>query len=367
MVSFSGSRILARRGVRGFTLVELLVVIAIIGILIALLLPAVQAAREAARRSQCTNNLKQMGLGLHNYLEMLGTFPSSSINHGNAGSSNVEIIYSNPNELTLNKCGFALLLPYLEQQAVYQRLNQNGAYGAYLSGVAGGFPLAIGDPTLPANGNAAVVSQQIPLFLCPTDDGPTSVKTTGAYGISATTTLDCPRINYAFSTAAYYDYVWDMNYWTGYMLNHYPQYRAMSGNNSNCKTADIRDGTSNTAAIVEVTRKVWNGNGVSWGYAGHVMVGVSLYDRLSKAPLNQCPQCSSPINCWLYGTYAPSQAIIGRLCNWDGAGSLHPAGCQAVMADGSVRFIPESTDTQILGYLTSMADNIALGDLNNGS
>jgi hypothetical protein len=145
----------------------------------------------------------------------------------------------------------------------------------------------------------------------------------------------------------------------------YPTYRAMFGNNSNCKPRDIRDGTSNTAAIVEVTRKDWNGNGVSWGYTGWVMVGRSLYDRLSHAPLNQCTQCTSPINCWLYGTNSPSSAIVGRLCNWDATGSLHPAGCQAAMADGSVRFIPESTNILILGYMTSMADSVAIGDLNN--
>jgi hypothetical protein len=155
-----------------------------------------------------------------------------------------------------------------------------------------------------------------------------------------------------------------MDYWANYMNINYPTYRAMFGNNSRCKPADIRDGTSNTAAIVETTRKWWSGNGLAWGYSGHVMCGVALYDRLCNCPINSCPQCTSPINCWLYSTNPPSSVIVGRAAVWTGAAaSLHPAGCQAAMSDGSVRFIPESTNIMILGYMTSMADSIAIGEL----
>src|SRR4051812_14940000 len=95
-----------KRGVRGFTLIELLVVIAIIAVLIALLLPAVQAAREAARRAQCVNNLKQIGLGLHNYHQALNTLP--------------------PGDLTMAWADFGastFLLPYMEQQPLYNAIN----------------------------------------------------------------------------------------------------------------------------------------------------------------------------------------------------------------------------------------------------
>src|ERR1700678_4022279 len=98
---------------RGFTLIELLVVIAIIAVLIALLLPAVQSAREAARRIQCTNNLKQIGLGLHNYHQAVGTFPlGATLVNGGYGA----VTYG---------CwsAQALMLPYVEQSPLYNAAN----------------------------------------------------------------------------------------------------------------------------------------------------------------------------------------------------------------------------------------------------
>jgi len=90
---------------RGFTLVELLVVIAIIGVLVALLLPAIQAAREAARRSSCTNNMKQFGVALHNYHDSLKTFPPGGVNT----ISNVGKILMSPH---------AMLLPFFEEEGL---------------------------------------------------------------------------------------------------------------------------------------------------------------------------------------------------------------------------------------------------------
>ena len=108
----------------GFTLIELLVVIAIIAVLIALLLPAVQAAREAARRAQCTNNMKQLGIALHNYHDVVGSFPTSfwrdTLNPN--GTTDVSNRHS----------WISMILPYIEQAPIYNAMNFQLAVGGPL-------------------------------------------------------------------------------------------------------------------------------------------------------------------------------------------------------------------------------------------
>ncbi|MBX6314796.1 MAG: DUF1559 domain-containing protein, partial [Isosphaeraceae bacterium] len=128
-----------RRHARGFTLIELLVVIAIIGVLIALLLPAVQSAREAARRAQCTNNFKQLGLALHNYHDVNGTFP--------IGRMGIGYNYS-PNRGQRRTWAFSVL-PYFEQTTMFNALN---------------FSWQFYEPA-----NTTIIRMQLTIFQCPSD------------------------------------------------------------------------------------------------------------------------------------------------------------------------------------------------------
>lgn len=146
---------------RGFTLIELLVVMAIVGVLVALLLPAVQSARAAARRAQCTNNLKQIGLAIHSYLATQGAFPLNTVAPGVHGGG--------------DRCGAGLLswramiLPYMEQQPIYEWINLDVTTGSRCN---------VGDPDLwlasyiwieSTHPNATAATTVISTFLCPSD------------------------------------------------------------------------------------------------------------------------------------------------------------------------------------------------------
>ena len=142
---------------RGFTLIELLVVIAIIAILISLLLPAVQQAREAARRSQCRNNLKQMGLAIHNYIDTHRTLP-----FGKGASYAGSFGYARWSQ-------HAMLLPFLDQASLYKSINFSlPPETPGMQGVIGFMPAS----TNPGGVNAAASRTLIPGFLCPSDSSP---------------------------------------------------------------------------------------------------------------------------------------------------------------------------------------------------
>ncbi len=317
---------------RGFTLVELLVVITIIGILIALLLPAVQAAREAARRSQCTNNLKQIGLALHNYESARGTFPPSGLDYGwgsvCGGTEPAD-------KLVKNLHGFVLLLPYLEQDVLFQKCDfkqcfsncTTGWWSASGSG-ASARPLA-GDAV--TSGNSAVAATRVAVFLCPSD----------SYSETTSTTYNTPlpyTTNYDFSAERSSCF----NIWSTM-----PHSR-MFGQNGCMKIGDITDGTSNTVAVNEVTRpQGYNAGGLKhWAFRYYYDIGADLGVDYGSA-------VGRGINVWnippSYTWVTPgTMPTWGKLTSENMVGSFHQGGANGLMADGSVRFLQDRTDYTIL-------------------
>ncbi|MGY8771701.1 MAG: DUF1559 domain-containing protein [Pirellulales bacterium] len=285
---------------KGFTLVELLVVIAIIGILIALLLPAVQQAREAARRMQCTNNLKQLGVALHNYHDTFGSFPPGGMWHGTPG-----VIATGDNR---EGWGFgALILPFIEQPALHEQMGVTKRTLTQMISDTASRPL---------------VFTVLTAYKCPSDtsddkmscgsctSGPNSNSGrhfNGNGGLPAADRVD--SANYVAVNG-----IWDVNKLSN---------NGILFNNSGKKFRDITDGTSNTLLVGE--RAEYQG-GATWiGNRNPGGSGNQGNDYTNG-------KVSVPLNSGNHGQ------------RWEGFSSLHPGGALFVLGDGSVSFISETID-----------------------
>lgn len=320
---------------RGFTLIELLVVIAIIGVLVAILLPAIQKVREAANRSSCQNNLKQLGIALHSYQETNQRFPYGGKSYGGCVSNTTYVADST----AYNGNGLVQLLPFLEQTQVYQRFDPNAAFSELIlppCGAAGTYaqngPLAGGTATI----NAPFANQRIPTLGCPSDTGNPRAELSGNACYGPAPGYQGYKTNYDFSVAP-----GDINcnYWKTAISA-----RRMFGENSTTTPADVTDGLSNTVAMSERLYDVYNGTCTPWAYRSWVQVGVDI---------------SRGMNVWYiaaYGAVATVKPRPGQLISWEWAGSLHPSGCNMLFGDGAVRFVSENTTTTVLTNLAIMAD-----------
>jgi len=325
------SRSLRFRSRRGFTLIELLVVIAIIAILIGLLLPAVQKVREAAARMSCQNNLKQMGLALHNFAGVNnGKFPAALIHSGRTTTAQItagtlkpyegpEVSYKGQPFVVYNHTGFVALLPYIEQSALFQQYNyQNVASSS--TGNATANPMGP-DPT--PNPNRIVAQAYVKIYTCPSDENPGPQPVDAPRGTGFYERDSFRRSNYLFSTGTHTDY--DANYSTLTDVN-----KGAFGHNGSASLNTIKDGTSNTIAIGESKQlHTSNSYGPYWGAGTHT--AVMGYTPNSQYTPNY--------------PYGLCQGSTTKYCQYAwGFGSYHSGTTNFVMCDGSVRGISDSID-----------------------
>ncbi len=331
--------LLRRRG--GFTLIELLVVIAIIGVLIALLLPAVQAAREAARRSQCVNNLKQIGLAMHNYHDITGAFPPAKIYSGSCTLSN------GGTGRVLNTTGFTLILNQIEQSTLYNAYNfsQPSANSAW----EGPNTNLIGT----AYSNTTVVGTMVASFVCPSDIFPSQIHPT-----NSSTSGTGP---YSMQMARESNYLLCSAYYTEYNcpgVNNQglpnPNYRGAFFNDISTNVAAIRDGTSNTFLAGESLQPPGHFSsyyGPYWGSGTHT----STHGRILPPSVATAGACApnGPS-----GIFYPTASIATRKRPYAWVySSRHPGGVNMGMCDGSVRFIKNSISLYPWWGLASIAGN----------
>lgn len=311
---------------RGFTLVELLVVIAIIGLLVALLLPAVQAAREAARRMQCTNHLKQLMLAMHNYHDVLLQFPPSYVSQSGGGGLN-----GSPNTTTRDAgpgwAWGALILPYIEQQ------NLHGQFD---------FKRPCWDP---ANANAA--KTQLPFMLCPSASGDRlAMKVASASGTELA----------RFGRAHYVCNVGQEEPW-GHAVDDLsniadgPLFR-----NGAISTADVRDGLSNTVFLGEhhpvLSSKTWVGVVPEASVCPSPRFAFSACDLAATLVNVHSGPASSEVPPAIHPPNSP-------LCHVCQMYAEHPGGCNVALGDGSVRFASEYINQNTWAALSSRS----MGDL----
>jgi prepilin-type N-terminal cleavage/methylation domain-containing protein/prepilin-type processing-associated H-X9-DG protein len=327
-------------GVSGFTLVELLVVIAIIGILVALLLPAIQAARATARRTQCMNNIRQVGLALFNHHDSRRRFPHGTYNWIDFHTSAAEPYSAKENR----RCWLHDTMPYFEETELYSMFAEHQRKG----GIAYDFPYC---------------STPIQILMCPED--PTNPKTvTWTYStvgvVGPPPSLDGIGTSQGFS-GNYVTCSGDGFFNPGPPAAKPPGYKNSAKLNgiffavSKISTKDITDGTTHTALVSEliltpdeidddIRGRYYNPCSGGANFTTLYTPNTSVPDKinwLSKRAVPEAPALTGPSGRWL--------AQDGYLS----ARSLHDGGVNMLMADGAVQFIPNDVDPVVYKGLGS--------------
>jgi prepilin-type N-terminal cleavage/methylation domain-containing protein len=326
---------------RGFTLIELLVVIAIIAVLIALLLPAVQQAREAARRSTCKNNMKQLGLALHNYHDTFIAFPPAyTIKAGYSATANWECLFD-----SVQYCSSWSIacLPYFDQAPLYNQYN---------------FDLGVGEGT-----NPTVTGTFLGSMVCPTDTFASSRNTFRHNPGRASPPTHYPK--YVGVVGARGDYAINMNMNAGNSGGTNPS--GIAGRNVSMGMRDVQDGLSNTIFVDEQRAGIDAEVDVRgcWGIPGggsSAMVGGCAGD--ANRPNDRRAGADDLM------LIVQNTAIgMGGNNNWASgnvqvpARSMHTGGLHVTLGDGSVRFISDAVDQAIWNALHTRYGNEVLGEL----
>ena len=352
----------------GFTLVEVLVTIAIIGILVALLLPAVQSSREAARRMACSNHLKQIGLALHNYHDTHRVLPIGTVTRFPSVKNAFAVLfdmggYFNPTFATPETPWLFQLFPHLEQATAWGQFDENAGTFGYV-GLAPPYLLS------GLNANAVILQLQLPVLQCPSDRSvPFFYDVNELLGLNVgSPVLQCSRANYAAN--------WGNTTWEqdadldgdgapdpGVKFYMAPFTRARS-----VRLAEVTDGLDQTIVVSEVVK----GLGIDGrGAFTTPLPGGSLY--MSRLPPNgrrdffglfpdaDGDQMPFPATC-NSASQIPCNYVPPRFIAYAGARSRHPGGVQVLTGSGAVRFVSDSIEHAVWISLNSIAQGDHVGE-----